>query len=349
MLGTVFYVAMAACGIEVGWVPDAQGELQYTIQIEPEMVDTLRAGRPIEYNLPPEHRGVHRFRFQVGRGKLPRVDAPPSSPAAETASPRPERTLAPPWGSEVGWAADAQGELRYTIQVQPETIDTLRAGRPIEYDLPPEHRGVHRFRFQVGRGKLPQEGNPAPPPARQAATPRPEPSPKSYPVSGAGWNTIAPEKQSAPQTSPAVTLPDNPPKLELPTPKDAPDIDDASLAATAPSAPRDVPPRTHGALPGASQESPSPSTEESAVAFQQPMLANKLPTPSSSSAPAEENLRVPLVLTSCTAAGLLAACLYLCWVYAGTRRRYRALLADYYAAVGSLPGFATATDAEEEA
>ena len=37
MLGTVFVVAMAVVGIDVGWEPDAQGNVRYIIQIEPEL------------------------------------------------------------------------------------------------------------------------------------------------------------------------------------------------------------------------------------------------------------------------------------------------------------------------
>jgi hypothetical protein len=87
MFVAVFCVATAVLGIDVGWEPDAQGDAQYIIQVEPEVAKRMLDGRPIEFDLRPEHQGVRRFRFQVGTNPVPRTGeiAPVSKPDASAA------------------------------------------------------------------------------------------------------------------------------------------------------------------------------------------------------------------------------------------------------------------------
>jgi hypothetical protein len=76
----VMLLAAAALGIDYGWQPRDEGGLEYLIQIEPELLDALRAGEAIRSDLPPALRHVRSYRITVGRGELPRVGdlAPPA-------------------------------------------------------------------------------------------------------------------------------------------------------------------------------------------------------------------------------------------------------------------------------
>ena len=90
MFGTALCIATVVLGIEVGWEPDADGDLEYIVRIEPELAQPLLEGKPVRFTVSPEHRGVRHFRVEVGAGKPPRegVLPPPSEPTqpSETAA-----------------------------------------------------------------------------------------------------------------------------------------------------------------------------------------------------------------------------------------------------------------------
>ncbi len=62
--------------IEVGWQPLPDGGLQYLIQIDPQMVEILRAGFAAESDIHPNVKDVRSFRISIGTGRLPRQDPP---------------------------------------------------------------------------------------------------------------------------------------------------------------------------------------------------------------------------------------------------------------------------------
>lgn len=66
-------VAAATLGVEVGWEPLPDGGHEYTIGIEPQLLDMLRDGTDIISEVPP-HIHVRRYRITVGSGKLNRID-----------------------------------------------------------------------------------------------------------------------------------------------------------------------------------------------------------------------------------------------------------------------------------
>lgn len=74
MLAASLILAAAALGVDTGWEPDGQGGYTYIIQIEPQMLDTLRAGTVITSEIPPGLSGVRSFRIVVGQERPPHGD-----------------------------------------------------------------------------------------------------------------------------------------------------------------------------------------------------------------------------------------------------------------------------------
>jgi hypothetical protein len=70
--------ALAALGIEVGWEPLREGGHEYTIQIEPQLLDVLRDRREIVSEVPPQL-NVRRYRVTVGTQKLAQIDGEPQN------------------------------------------------------------------------------------------------------------------------------------------------------------------------------------------------------------------------------------------------------------------------------
>jgi hypothetical protein len=67
--------------VDYGIAPDGNGNSVYVIQIEPEVAKQLVAGYAIESVIPPELRGVRKFRIQIGDEKL--IKPTPLLPALE--------------------------------------------------------------------------------------------------------------------------------------------------------------------------------------------------------------------------------------------------------------------------
>jgi hypothetical protein len=68
--------ATATLGVEVGWQPLAEGGHEYTIQLEPQLLDVLKRGNDIVSEVPPQL-DIRRYRVTVGTGRLARVDGQP--------------------------------------------------------------------------------------------------------------------------------------------------------------------------------------------------------------------------------------------------------------------------------
>jgi hypothetical protein len=81
MTPLVILVTAAAMGIEVGWEPIAEGGHEYTIQIEPQLLDLLKRGQDEIVSEVPPNVHIRRYRVLVGTGTLPRVDGA-AEPAA---------------------------------------------------------------------------------------------------------------------------------------------------------------------------------------------------------------------------------------------------------------------------
>ena len=67
--------------VDYGVLPDGKDNSVYIIQIEPEVANQLVAGYVIESVIPPELRGIRKFRIQIGNEKL--IKPTPLLPARE--------------------------------------------------------------------------------------------------------------------------------------------------------------------------------------------------------------------------------------------------------------------------
>ena len=69
-------IVAATMGVDYGWHKVADGEWEYIIQIEPALLDTLSKGQALVSQIPPELKGIRRFRIQIGQGEVPREAVP---------------------------------------------------------------------------------------------------------------------------------------------------------------------------------------------------------------------------------------------------------------------------------
>lgn len=84
MSGILICLSAAVWGVDYGWQPVAGGGIEYIIQIEPELLDSLKAGHDLFSDLPPTAENVRSYRITVGTGRLPHQGEPLPSAAAGT-------------------------------------------------------------------------------------------------------------------------------------------------------------------------------------------------------------------------------------------------------------------------
>jgi hypothetical protein len=65
-------------------------------------------------------------------------------------------------GINVGWQPLPEGGMEYIIQLDPQTLDALKAGETIQSDIPPSAGEVRTYKIIAGTKKLPRI---SPPPA----------------------------------------------------------------------------------------------------------------------------------------------------------------------------------------
>jgi len=92
MNGLILTMALAAAGVEYGWKPHEDGGLEYIIQVEPELLDSLRRGMEITSEIHPQAVHARRFRIRVGSGAVPREGH--AAEEGEAQPPPPEKLLA---------------------------------------------------------------------------------------------------------------------------------------------------------------------------------------------------------------------------------------------------------------
>lgn len=257
---------------------------------------------------------------------------------------------------DVGWQQLEDGSYEYIIQIEPDQLEAMRAGRDIFSDLPPALRHIRRYRITVGNAPLPHEGVPpeligSPPVGRPDDVPASSgESPTSDNV--AGGPTLIGPRNSLPSSAlpgpgeddppPVVAGPtiveaeiaveestdeeiavEQPPTVEAPAPVEPPTFviaaEEDSPAPDLPKpfdAPTDSRPIVEQASTTVAVASPGPTETEAA----KPSLAGEV-------VPSEQPIGWAL---SAALVGLfvsLGANIYMTWVTVGTRYRYRELIA----------------------
>ena len=79
MFAQVLCFCAAVVGIDVGWQPLQEGGMEYVIQIDPQSLEALKAGEPIQSDIPPDAGDVRSFRFYLGTEKPRRINPPAKS------------------------------------------------------------------------------------------------------------------------------------------------------------------------------------------------------------------------------------------------------------------------------
>jgi hypothetical protein len=87
----LFCLATTLVGVEVGWQRIPEGGMEYIIQLDPQTLESLRAGQTVQSDIPPNAGDVRSYRIVAGaKGSrvLPRDTPPPElpNPAPETPS-----------------------------------------------------------------------------------------------------------------------------------------------------------------------------------------------------------------------------------------------------------------------
>lgn len=130
MSSLLFLVATAAVGVEVGWQPLPDGGHEYTIQIEPQLLELLADGTQEIASEVPDEVDVRRYRVIVGSGQLPReLGAPPAAGQPGDAFPpeaASEAALPPAWTNDPqglpGPAAESTSAGGFAAPAEPDGI-----------------------------------------------------------------------------------------------------------------------------------------------------------------------------------------------------------------------------------
>ncbi len=142
MCGTAICVVMMAVGIDVGWEPLPGGGVEYIIQIEPEMLDTLRDGEDLGSDI-PSGLDVRSYRIVVGTGKLPRrkpaepATAPKETPTSKTPEPTANLFNDPFFGSSKSSGSPSDSSPSDTPgKLPPDTSGKPLAHQQVTFEKP---------------------------------------------------------------------------------------------------------------------------------------------------------------------------------------------------------------------
>ncbi|MCH5372845.1 MAG: hypothetical protein JJ992_02625, partial [Planctomycetes bacterium] len=149
MNGLALLMAVAALGVDYGWQPTTDGQLEYIIQIEPVTLVALRGGQELISQVDPYVRNVSRFRIHVGTEMVPRRGMPPRQPAAP-------RDVPPPAGVQYGWQGIDSQQMEFIIQLSPERLAVMRNGEDVVGEIPAEVQNVTRLRIRSGVEPVPR-------------------------------------------------------------------------------------------------------------------------------------------------------------------------------------------------
>jgi hypothetical protein len=109
-------ILASTVGVDYGWHRATDGEWEYIIQIEPGLVETLAKGQALVSQMPPELRGVRRFRIQIGQGEVPREPLPQGGLTTLSNAADPRSAMGGPTGTPLDPAAWGTGGYEFLRQ-----------------------------------------------------------------------------------------------------------------------------------------------------------------------------------------------------------------------------------------
>ncbi len=143
MNGLALLIATATLGLDYGWQPTTDGQLEYIVQIEPVTLVALRGGQELVSQIDPYVHGVRRFRIRVGGDMVPRRGQPPRQPP-------PPLGLPVPAGVQYGWRSINNQQMEFIIQLSHERLVLMRGGEDLVGEFPAELPNVTQLRVRSG-------------------------------------------------------------------------------------------------------------------------------------------------------------------------------------------------------
>lgn len=104
----VICASVAAVGVDYGWQPVAGGGIEYIIQIEPQMLDSLRAGQDIFSDLPRTASNIRSYRITSGTGPIPHHGEPLPDHEVNPRGPRKRSQVGPSLRGTAATTTDAE-------------------------------------------------------------------------------------------------------------------------------------------------------------------------------------------------------------------------------------------------
>ena len=180
MNGISLLLVWASLGVVYSWRAGADGQQEYVLQVEPEILQTLPTiVEGIQSDVPAEAGNVQRLcivvlpkggtaakhsfaaeeRFRqlaVTAGRYASNDPALASDAQPTilwpSRTNPEQTF----GISVGWQPDIKGHLQYFVQIDPTLLRTLAVGDELYVPIDPAAGRPARFIVTAGKEQLPR-------------------------------------------------------------------------------------------------------------------------------------------------------------------------------------------------
>jgi hypothetical protein len=192
MNAMLFLAVTAAIGVDVGWQPLSDGGVEYIIQIEPQLLDSLATSHDVSSEI-PAGLDVRRFRITVGTGRLPRENppAPAARPASGTTS---DARRAPPIVAYSDPTTQLYGDPPPAIPSSAPRTMPADTPRMAVLDAPTPAVPPPAYSAQDSLAPIPSRG------AATAPT-RIRPLPAAAPA----FAPITPLAASAPETGPALS------------------------------------------------------------------------------------------------------------------------------------------------
>jgi hypothetical protein len=75
MYAQMLWFSTVLRAVNVGWQPLPEGGMEYIIQLDPQTIEALKAGAPIQSDIPPNAGDVRSYKIIFGTEKLPQIDA----------------------------------------------------------------------------------------------------------------------------------------------------------------------------------------------------------------------------------------------------------------------------------